>query len=313
MASESKASVWAAIAGNLAIAVSKAFAAAASGSAAMLSEAIHSLVDAGNGTLLLYGMHRSKLPADHAHPFGHGHELYFWTLIVAVLIFGLGGGMSMVTGWRHIRNPEPAESLTLSYVVLAVAMVFEGISFWFGWRAFRKERRGRGVVETIVRSKDPTTFAVVLEDSAALLGLFFAFVGVWAGDRLGLPWLDGVASVLIGVLLCAVAVLMINESRKLLVGEGVERATLEEIRRIASADHDVAEVGRLFTMYLGPDEVMLVMEIHFRRDEDTNVRAAAIRLKRSVQEKYPKIRRISFDAASLEEGSTGAGERLTRS
>ncbi len=303
MASESKTAVVAAIAGNLAIAMSKGVAAAAalSGSAAMLSEAIHSLVDTGNGVLLLYGMRRSRIPADRDHPFGHGHELYFWTLIVAVLILGLGGGMSIVTGWRHILNPEPPKELLWSYGVLAIAAVFEGTSFYFGWKAFRKERRGRGVVETIVRSKDPTTFSVVLEDSAALLGLAFAFVGIWAGNAFGVPWLDGAASVLIGLLLCAVAVLMINESRKLLVGEGVERTTLEEIRGIVSADPDVARVGRLFTMYLGPEEVMLVMEIHLRPGSGNNIRTAAMRLKRAVQERHPRISRISFDSVSLED------------
>lgn len=298
---ESKVAVVAAIAGNIAIAASKGVAAAVSGSSAMLSEAIHSLVDTGNGVLLLYGMRRSKLPADLEHPFGHGHELYFWTLIVAVLIFGLGGGMSIVTGWRHLMHPEPAKDLAWSYGVLAVAMVFEGTSWWFGWKAFRGERRGRGILETIVGSKDPTTYSVLLEDSAALLGLVLAFAGIWAGSALGLPWLDGLASILIGLLLCAVAVLMVNESRKLLVGEGVGKDTLAGIRRIAETDPGVAAVGRLFSMYLGPDEVMLVMEVHFRPGAGTDVRAAAVRITRSVQEAYPRIRRVSFDAGSLED------------
>ena len=300
MAGESRTAVIAAIVGNLAIAVSKGIAAAFSGSAAMFSEAIHSLVDTGNGALLLYGMKRSKLPADPEHPFGHGHELYFWTLIVAVLIFGLGGGMSIVTGWRHIRNPEPVEDLFWSYVVLGVATAFESVSWYFGWKAFRKEMRGRGILETIVGSKDPTTFSVILEDSAALLGLVFAFIGIWAGSRFGLPWMDGAASILIGLLLCSVAVLMVNESRKLLVGEGVEKATLQEIRRMASADPEVAEIGRLFTMYLGPEEVMLVMEIRLKPNPTSDVRGAVIRIKRAIQAKYPKINRISFDVAALE-------------
>ena len=291
----------AAIVGNLAIAIAKAIAAAFSGSAAMLSEAIHSLVDTGNGALLLFGKHRSRLPADQGHPFGYGHELYFWTLIVGVLIFGLGGGMSIVSGGWHIAHPEPPKDLAWSYAVIAVAAVFEGISWYFGWKAFRKEKRGRGVVEAIVRSKDPTTFSVLLEDSAALLGLVFAFAGIWAASNLGIPWLDGAASILIGLLLCAVAVVMVNESRKLLVGEGVDRRTLEEIRRIASADAGVARVDRLFTMYLGPEEVMLVMEIHFRTGAGMDVRATALRIKRQIQEKWPKIRRVSFDAASLED------------
>src|SRR5580765_5256373 len=158
MAAESRKSVIAAIAGNLAIAVSKFAAAAFTGSSAMLSEAIHSLVDTVNGGLLLYGMHRSKVPADDDHPFGHGHELYFWSLIVGVLIFGLGGGMSIVTGWLHVVEPADLGDPMWSYVVLASAAVFEGTSWWFGLKAFRAEQRGRGVVETIVGSKDPTSF-----------------------------------------------------------------------------------------------------------------------------------------------------------
>jgi cation diffusion facilitator family transporter len=284
--------------------VAKFVAAGFSGSSAMLSEAIHSLVDTGNGGLLLFGMRRSRLPADVDHPFGHGHELYFWTLIVAVLIFGLGGGMSIVTGWRHIGAPEPIADPLWSYVVLGIAAVFEGISWYFGWKAFSSERRGRGIVETIVGSKDPTTYSVLLEDTAALLGLMVAFAGIWAGTRFGLPWLDGAASILIGLLLCAVAIVMVNESRKLLVGEGMEKATLAAIRAIATSDPDVAKVGQLFTMYLGPEEVMLVMEIHFREAAATDVRAAVLRIKGAIQERYPRIRRVSFDAASLA-GSRG--------
>lgn len=301
MASESRKSVIAAICGNFAIAVSKSIAAAFSGSSAMLSEAIHSLVDTGNGALLLLGQHRSARPPDILHPFGYGHELYFWSLIVAVLIFGLGGGMSIVNGWRHIDNPELPESLAWSYGVLAAAAVFESISWYFGWKAFRSEQRGRGIVETIVRTKDPTTFAVVLEDSAALLGLLFAFAGLWIGSTFGMPWLDGVASIFIGLLLCAVAVIMVNESRKLLVGEGVERKVLEDIRRMTSDDQAVIHVGRIFTMYLSPSEVMMVMEIHFQPGRDGDVRDAALRIKRRIQEAYPRIKRISFDADSLED------------
>src|SRR5258706_4106896 len=157
MASESRVAVIAAIVGNVAIAIAKFVAAGLSASSAMLSEALHSLVDAGNGGLLLYGLHRSRLPADDDHPFGHGHELYFWSLIVGVLIFGLGGGMSIVTGWRHVLEPADLGETRWNYVVLALSAGFEGTSWWFGWKAFAAEARGRGVVETILPSKDPTT------------------------------------------------------------------------------------------------------------------------------------------------------------
>jgi cation diffusion facilitator family transporter len=296
MASESRTAVIAAIAGNLAIAACKGVAAGISGSAAMLSEAIHSLVDTGNGGLMLLGMARSKRPADADHPFGSGHELYFWTLMVGVLIFGLGGGMSIVTGVLHIRAGHVVEDAALNYWVLGVATVFESVTWWFGWRAFSLERRGRGIVETITDTKDPTTFSVLLEDTAALLGLVVAFVGIFVGNLLGITWLDGAASIVIGLLLCTTAYIMVNESRALLVGEGVSRATLDGIRKLVCADPAVENVGRLRTLYLGPEEVMLVLEMHMRDDaEMTELRETTARLKRAIREKYPKVRRVFFD------------------
>ena len=286
----------AAIVGNLAIAVAKFVAAAFSGSAAMLSEAIHSLVDTGNGALMLVGMHRSKKPPDPDHPFGFSHELYFWTLMVGVLIFGLGGGMSILTGVMHIRSGQGIEDTGWNYAVLAIAMVFEGISWWFGWRAFSGEMRGRGIVETIRDTKDPTTFSVLLEDSAALVGLVVAFLGIYFGNRLGIPWLDGAASVVIGLLLCVVAAIMVNESRALIVGEGVSRGTLDGIRAIINADPGIESVQRLRTLYFGPEDVMLIMEMKMRDDKEVGeVREVTTRVKKAIKEKYPKIRRVYFD------------------
>jgi cation diffusion facilitator family transporter len=299
MASESKAAVIAAVIGNLAIAVAKGVAAAASGSSAMLSEALHSVVDAGNGALLLLGMHRARRPPDPQHPFGHGHELYFWSLIVGVLIFGLGGGMSIITGVMRIREPVDLSNVLTSYLILAVSFVFESITWYFGWRAFAVERRGRGVVETILKTKDPTSFSVLLEDTAALLGLVVAFVGVWVASSFALYWVDGAASIVIGLLLCGVAAVMVNESRKLLVGEGVDRTTLESIRKLIADDDAVEDAGKIFSMYLGPEDVMLVIEIRFRDSQAVDVRQAVARIKKAITAKYPRIRRVSFDAASL--------------
>ena len=307
MASESRAAVIAALLGNLAIAVAKLVAALLSGSSAMFSETLHSLIDAGNGGLMLYGLRRSREPADSAHPFGHGHELYFWSVIVGMLIFGLGGGMSIVTGLNHLRSPQELSNTLVSYAVLGISAVFEGISWGFGWKAFAKERRGRGVLETILHSKDPTSFSVLLEDSAALLGLFFAFIGVWAGSALGIGWLDGAASILIGLLLCMVAVVMVNESRKLLVGEGMERGTLEAIRTVIGSDESVDQVGRLLTMYMGPEEVLLVVEIRFKTISTVDMRASIERIKHEIQDRYPRIRRVSFDVMSPGAGTTADG------
>jgi cation diffusion facilitator family transporter len=300
MSEESKVAVIAAIAANIAIAVSKFIAAAFSGSAAMLSEAIHSLVDSGNGGLMIYGMKRSHLPADDEHPFGHGHELYFWMLIVGMLIFGVGGGMSIVTGFKHILDPEPTGDPGWNYAVLLSAALFEGTSWYFGWKAFRIERRGRGIVETIRRTKDPTSFSVLLEDSAALLGLAIAFIGVFLGHSSGMAWIDGAASLIIGTLLCGVAIVMVSECKGLLVGEGVEKSTIKGIRLIALVDPAVEHVGRLLTMYLGPHEVMLAIEVRFRSTTTViDIRQAMARLKQAIQGKYPKIRRIFFDAQSI--------------
>jgi cation diffusion facilitator family transporter len=303
---ESKTAVLAAIAGNVAIAISKFIAAGFTGSSAMVSEAIHSLVDTGNGGLILLGIHRSRLPPDAAHPFGYGHELYFWTLVVGIFIFAIGGGMSIFEGISHLLSGHAAEASAWNYAVLGIAAVFEGISWVFGWRAFRREQRGRGVFETVLMSKDPTSFSVLFEDSAALAGLLVAFLGIYLSHRLDIPALDGAASIVIGAILTLVAIVMVRESKGLLVGEGVERGTLDAIRAILSHDRCVQSVGRLLTLYLGPEEVLLTIEIQFHpRMSTLDIRDAIRRLQRAIQSKYPRITRIYFDALALEEG----GER----
>lgn len=302
MAGETRRAVVAAVAGNLAIAATKFVAAAFSGSAAMLAEAIHSLVDTGNGGLMLYGLRRSRKPPDAAHPFGYGHELYFWTLVVGMVVFALGGGMSIVTGAMHLARSAASESTGWSYAVLACAAVFEGMSWVYGFKAFHAERRGRGVLETIHASKNPATFAVLLEDSAALIGLVLAFLGIFLSGALRMPWLDGLSSILIGVLLCVVALVMVYESRGLIIGEGVEPRTLETLRSIVHAERDVERVGELATVYLGPENVLLAIELRFRRDATTvEIRQTLARLRRTIQERYPNIRRIFVD-------SSGAGD-----
>jgi len=302
MAGESTRAVIAAIAGNLAIAVCKFVAAGFSGSAAMLAEAIHSLVDTGNDGLMLYGLRRSTKPADEDHPFGYGHELYFWTLVVGILIFGLGGGMSIVTGILHVMHETTTEASVWSYAVLAIAAVFEGISWWFGYRAFRSEQQGRGVVETIQISKDPTTFSVLLEDSAALAGLAIAFVGIFMSHQLGMPWIDGASSIVIGVLLCLIALVMVYESKGLLIGEGVTKETAHGVRALIAAESEVESIGKLGTLYLGPEDVMLAVEVRFRRDGSVaDTRHAIGRMSNAIRAKYPRIRHVFLDASSIGE------------
>jgi cation diffusion facilitator family transporter len=258
---------------------------------------------------MLLGVRKSRKPPDSDHPFGHGHELYFWTLIVGVLIFAVGGGMSVYEGILHILHPAFPENVIWSYAVLGMALVFEGTTWLFGLKAFNAERGRKGVVETIHVTKDPSSFTVLLEDSAALLGLIFAFIGIFLGSQLGLPHLDGVASVLIGLLLCAVAVLMVYESKGLLIGEGLDRESLQSIRELVEADPGVEWVGHLHTMYLGPHEVLLTIEIRFHGHiSSLEVRQAARRLREGIQSQHPDVSRIFFGAEALsEEGDLSLG------
>jgi cation diffusion facilitator family transporter len=310
VASESRTAILAAVAGNLAIAVTKFAAASFTGSSAMLSEAIHSLVDTGNGGLMLLGVRQSRKPPDFEHPFGHGRELYFWTLIVAVFIFAVGGGMSVYEGITHIQHPSTQESAAWGYAVLGASAVFEGTSWVFGWKAFSAERGRRGVFEAIHVSKDPTSFSVLLEDSAALVGLLFAFLGIFLGRRLGLPQLDGVASAVIGLLLCSVAVVMAYESKGLLVGEGLDRESLEELRALVASDPDVESVRHLHTIYQGAHEVLLAIELRFSdKLSAAGVRRAVIRLKESVRAKQPDITRVYFGAEAFAEDGSEDGKK----
>ena len=299
---KSQLAIYAAIAGNLAIAATKFVAAAFTGSAAMLSEAIHSVVDTGNGGLMLLGVYKSRKPADRDHPFGHGHELYFWTLVVGVLVFAVGGGMSIYEGIVHIVHPAETKNLVWSYSVLGIAAVFESASWLAGWKAFSVERGRRGVLETIHETKDPTSFTVVLEDSTALLGLLFAFVGIFLGQQLELAYLDGVASVVIGMLLCGVAVLMVYESKGLLIGEGLDKETLKTVRKLVEADPAIERVRALYTLYLGPHEVLLTIELRFHSHISAlEVRKGVRRLQKGIQSCHPDIKRIFFGAESFEE------------
>ncbi|RYZ03730.1 MAG: cation diffusion facilitator family transporter, partial [Comamonadaceae bacterium] len=231
------------------------------------------------------------------HPFGHGKELYFWGLIVAVLIFGLGGGVSFYEGVQHMLRPEPMKDPTWNYIVLGAAMVFEGISFAIALRQFSKERKGAPFWQALHRSKDPTTYTVLAEDSAALVGLFIAAVGIWTSHRFGLPALDGAASILIGLLLAGVAVLLIRESHGLLIGEGIRPETGREIRRLARQHPSVRDVGRILSMYMGPDEVLVTVDIDFREGTGTGDAAATIQaIGQEVRSRYPMIKRLFIEA-----------------
>jgi len=296
---KSKIPIYGAIAANVAIAVTKFVVAGITGSSAMLSEGIHSAVDTLNGVLLLVGLKLSQRPATPEHPFGHGKELYFWSLIVAVLIFGLGGGVSFYEGVLHIRNPEPMRDPMWNYVVLGVAGVFEGSSFVIALRQFRKQSGGVPFWEALHRSKDPTNYTVLAEDSAALVGLVVAALGIASSQHFEKPELDGAASLIIGLLLAGVAVALILESRSLLIGEGIRPETARAIRRIALGEPKVRDVGRVLSMYVGPDDVLVTMDLDF--DDGTaaaDAAAAIASVERQVRERYPMIKRLFIEAGA---------------
>lgn len=316
---ESKIVIFAAIGANFAIACAKFFGAAVSGSSAMLSEGVHSLVDTGNGGLLLFGLNRAKRPPDEIHPFGHGKSLYFYTLVVAILIFGLGGGISIYEGILHALHAEPVSTktlsllglsisnLTLNYVVLFVAIVFEVIAWALALKGMLGQREGRSLWQTIRQSKDPTTFTVLFEDSAALAGLVVALLGLYLAHRLEMPVLDGVASIAIGLILCGVASLLIWESKGLLLGESVDPAVRESIRRIVLRDEAVEEVARMMTMHMAPREVLLNLDMKFRDDLALGgVEEAVDRVESAIRSEHPYIKHIFVEAESMSPGGREA-------
>jgi cation diffusion facilitator family transporter len=296
MAAETKTAVIAAIFGNGAIAAIKFVAGAMTGSSAMISEGIHSLVDTGNGGLLFHGLRRGSRPADPAHPFGHGMEVFFWSLIVAVSIFGIGGGLSIYEGITHIQHPSPLKSPTINYIVLALAMVFESFSFSVAWRAFRKYRKGMRTFTAIHHGKDPSLFTILFEDTAALLGLVVAFLGVFFSHLFDSPAIDGAASVVIGVILICAALWLAHESRSLLVGEAADPEVVTALREIALDDPAVNSLGTVLTMHLGPEEVLLNIEVEFKpglRVEE--VHAAIRRIETAINMPFPQVTRVFIE------------------
>ena len=311
MASSKKA-IYAAIIGNFAIAVTKFLGAAVSGSSAMLAEGIHSLVDTGNGGLLLLGIRRSKRPPDEQHPYGYGKSLYFYALIVAVLIFGLGGGISLYEGILHTLDPGhggptgatllgiTVSGLTLNTVVLVSAIVFEAGAFWTAWQEFNKVRGDRGLMEAIRSSKDPTTFTVLFEDSAAMAGLIVALVSVHLTEALQMPVIDGIGSIIIGLILCGVASFLVWESKKLLLGDAADPEVRDGIRRIVRADEAVADVERMMTLHMGPNTLVLNMDLRFDDGLAADEIAAAIdRVEKKIRKEHPEVRFVFIEAESL--------------
>ncbi len=294
--------VYGAIAGNGTIAVAKGVAAVSTGSSAMFSECIHSLVDTANEGLLLFGMHRAKRPPDNRHPFGYGKEVYFWSLIVAIVLFGIGGGISFFEGVTHVTGHvrEGAASPLWNYAVIAIALVAEGISWGIAVHQLWPKFRRHGIVETIREAKDPTVVTVLLEDSAALVGLLFALLGVWLTDVTGSPVFDGIASILIGLMLAGVSAVLAFESRSLLIGETADPEVVAGIRDIVAEDPDVSVSGQPLTMHFGPDDILLNLDVRFHEGLPTEqIMGVVDRLEQAVRERYPQVRRIFIEAESL--------------
>ncbi|MET0361593.1 MAG: cation diffusion facilitator family transporter [Sphingobium sp.] len=255
--------LYGALAANLGIAVAKFVAAAISGSSSMLTEGVHSLVDSGNQLLLLYGQHRARRPADRAHPFGYGRELYFWAFVVAILIFAVGAGVSIYEGWAHIEAPEPLRDPMINYIVLAVAFALEGSSWFVAMREFDAKRGRASWWQSVRRSKDPAGFIVLFEDSAALIGLVFAAVGVWASHHYGDARIDGIASIAIGVVLAVVAVMLAREAKGLLIGESADPALIEQLWAAVEARPQIVAVNHVRTIHTAPDAIFVAISADF--------------------------------------------------
>jgi cation diffusion facilitator family transporter len=280
--------VYVALAANLLIAIIKFLSGAITRSTAMLSEGVHSLVDTANQLLLLLGIRLSKKSADARRPFGYGKELYFWSFIVSLLIFAIGGSVSIFQGITHLRHPEPLTDPFWNYIVLGASFLFDGGSLVVAIIDFNKVRGKNSWWKAIHQSKDPSSFLVLFEDTAAVLGLIVVTVMIYLGHRLNNPYLDGVASLIVGVLLTIVSVLLARESRSLLMGEGIAATTQVKIRAIVEKDPAIDKVLQIFSTYQSPEEVMLLLLVRFKDDLDTHdITDAITRVKTSIQAEFP--------------------------
>lgn len=285
--------IYAALVGNLLIAITKFVAATLTGSSSMLSEGVHSLVDTGNELLLLYGLHRSGRKADRTHPLGHGREVYFWSFIVALLVFAVGAGVSLYEGIVHLRDPHPVESLAMNYVVLGLSVLFEGYSWAVALRHFREQKGDLSYFRAMRRSKDPTTFTVLFEDTAALAGLLIAFVGITAAWYFEIPELDGLGSIGIGLVLAVTAVLLARESKALLIGEAALPDVQDRILALAAGDEAVHRVNGMVTTHLGPDDIVVALSIEFEdRLRVPELEQCVERIEDAIRREVPEIRSV---------------------
>lgn len=284
------ASIYSALIADILIAAIKFIAGAHTNSSSMISEGIHSVVDTSNQLLLLYGLKRSKKPPDKIRPFGYGKELYFWSFFISILIFGLGGGLSVYQGIIHIIHPEPLGNPSWNYIVLAFSFVFDGLSFLIAVKAFNRSRGDQSFWKAIIKSKDPSSFLVLFEDGAAVFGLIIVFILMVCSHAFNLPFLDGVASTLVGLLLIFASLILARESRSLLLGEGIAPETQQKIKDLAERDEAVIKVNNILSTYQSPEEVVLMLMVDFKPNLNTEELTAAIeRIREAIKKAYVLI------------------------
>ncbi|MES1930735.1 Co/Zn/Cd cation transporter [Salinisphaera dokdonensis CL-ES53] len=297
MASGSKTVIYAALVGNLLIAVTKFIAASITGSAAMMAEGIHSTVDTGNQGLLLYGMKRAKRPPDERFPFGYGKEIYFWSFMVAVLIFAVGSGISIYEGVNRLLHPHPVESPVINYVVLGLAMIFEGVAWYIAAKEFNRSKGKWGVFEAVRRGKDPVAFLVLFEDSAAMLGLMVAFVALLAGQITGIQVFDGIASICIGIILAITAVWLAIETKGLLLGEAANKHVVRDIREVVSTREAVAKVNEVLTMHVGPNFILANISVRFASGlSGEQIQSEIEHMDRDIKARCENVKRVFIEA-----------------
>ncbi len=300
MASGSRKVIFAALFGNALIAVTKFAASSYTGSSAMLSEAIHSLVDTGNQGLLLYGLKKSEKPADERHPFGYGMELYFWAFVVAIAIFAIGAGISFYEGVHKLAHPEPIKDAFVNYIVLGAAILFEGAACWVAFKEFRKTKGQRGYMAAMRHSKDPAIFTVLFEDTAAILGLIVALVGIFLAEQLNMPWIDGAVSIVIGAILTITAIFLAVETKGLLIGEGASEEVITSVRDIVSERSEITNVNEILTMHMGAADILLTISLDFKDGLTAgDVEAAVSDMEKNIKQAYPEIKRIFIEAQSF--------------
>jgi cation diffusion facilitator family transporter len=296
MATSSRKVIYIALAGNGLIAMTKVVAAFMTGSSAMVSEAIHSAADTGNEILLLYGLRRAKMPADKEFPFGHGKEIYFWSFVVAILLFAGGAGLSLYKGIDQLISPVPVRHSWVNYSVIGLALIFEGISWYFALKAFEKLKGTWGYIQAVLRSKDPSVFIVLLEDSAAIIGLFVAFIGILLSQITGSTVYDAAASVIIGLILAGTAILLASETKGLLIGESAHKEVVQGIREIACSSNEIKQVNEVLTMHMGPEFILVNISVDFVDPIlATDVEATVAGLDRTIKQAYPQVQRVFIE------------------